>query len=138
MQILHSCKAGSAYIESLIASYFCSMDERILKNHIRRVREDLGLTQEEFAMELGIDTSTYWRLEDGKTRLISRYLYKIAEHAKMTVADLVAGRDVERILEESAGLRDKLDSQRAYYEQKLAERDATIANLNRLIESLQK
>lgn len=138
MQILHSCTAQSAYIESPVASYFCSMDERILKNHIRRVREDLGLTQEEFAMELGIDTSTYWRLEEGKTRLISQYLYKIAEQANMTVADLIAGRDVAQILEESEGMREKLDSQREYYEQKLAERDATIANLNRLIDSLQK
>lgn len=114
------------------------MDERSLKKHLRRVREDLGMTQEEFAQELGIDASTYWRLEEGKTRLISQYLYKIADYAKMSVADLVAGRDVESILEESADMREKLDSQREYYEQKLAERDATIANLNRLIESLQK
>lgn len=114
------------------------MDERSLKSHIRQVREDLGMTQEEFAKELGIDVSTYWRLEDGKTRLISPYLYKIAGYAKRTVADLIAGRDLERILEESAGMREKLDSQREYYEQKLSERDATIANLNRLIESLQK
>lgn len=138
MQLLHSCKAQSAYIESIVASYFCSMDERSLKKHLRRVREDLGMTQEEFAQELGIDASTYWRLEEGKTRLISQYLYKIADYAKMSVADLVAGRDVESILEESADMREKLDSQREFYEQKLAERDATIANLNRLIESLQK
>ena len=114
------------------------MDERSLKNHLRRIREDMGMTQEEFAAELGIDDSTYWRLEEGPTRLISQYLYQIAEYAKMTVADLVAGRDLQRILEESADMREKLDSQREYYEQKLAERDATIANLNRLIESLQK
>ena len=114
------------------------MDERSLKKHLRRVREDLGMTQEEFAQELGIDASTYWRLEEGKTRLISQYLSKIADYAKMSVADLVAGRDVESILEESADMREKLDSQREFYEQKLAERDATIANLNRLIESLQK
>jgi len=114
------------------------MDERSLKKHLRRVREDLGMTQEEFAQELGIDASTYWRLEEGKPRLISQYLYKIADYAKMSVADLVAGRDVESILEESADMREKLDSQREFYEQKLAERDATIANLNRLIESLQK
>ena len=39
------------------------MDEQSLKENIRRIREDLGMTQEEFAQELGIDTSTYWRLE---------------------------------------------------------------------------
>ena len=114
------------------------MDERELKNHIRRVREDLGMTQDEFAHELGIDTSTYWRLEEGKTRLVSPYLYRIAEYAKMSLADLVAGRDVERLLEESSDMREKLDGLREYYEQKLAERDATITNLNRLIGSLQK
>ena len=114
------------------------MDERELKNHIRRVREDLGMTQDEFARELGIDTSTYWRLEEGKTRLVSPYLYRIAEYAKMSLADLVAGRDVERLLEESSDMREKLDGLREYYEQKLAERDATITNLNRLIGSLQK
>ena len=138
LQKLQSYTAKSAYKESLLAAYFCNMDEHILKNHLRRLRESMGMTQEEFAAELGIDDSTYWRLEEGPTRLISQYLYQIAAYAKVTVADLVAGRNVKQILEESADMREKLDSQREYYEQKLAERDATIANLNRLIESLQK
>ena len=126
-----------SHLNYAISAYFCDMDERELKNHIRRVREDLGMTQDEFAHELGIDTSTYWRLEEGKTRLVSPYLYRIAEYAKMSLADLVAGRDVERLLEESSDMRGKLDGLREYYEQKLAERDATITNLNRLIGSLQ-
>ena len=114
------------------------MDERSLKDHIRHIREDLGMTQEEFAQELGIDASTYWRLEEGDTRLISPYLYKIAEFARRSVADLVAGTDVGRILEESADMKERLESLKAFYEEKLSERDATIANLNKLIDSLQK
>ena len=114
------------------------MDERSLKENIRRIRESLGMTQEEFAQELGIDASTYWRLEEGKTRLISPYLYKIAEFARMETADLIAGKDLNKILEESADIKEKLESQREFYEQKLSERDSTIANLNRLIDSLKK
>ncbi|NLZ50796.1 MAG: helix-turn-helix transcriptional regulator, partial [Rikenellaceae bacterium] len=37
------------------------MDEKSLKKRIREIREELRLTQEEFAQELGIDSSTYWR-----------------------------------------------------------------------------
>ena len=114
------------------------MDERSLKLNIRRVRESLGMTQEEFAQELGIDASTYWRLEEGKTKIISPYLYKIAEFARTTVADIIAGLKVDELEEEAAGAREKLDSQREFYEARLAEKDATIANLNKLIESLQK
>ena len=114
------------------------MDERSLKENIRRVREDLGMTQEEFALELGIDASTYWRLEDGGTRNISRYVYKIAKLARMDVADIMLGRNLKELMEEAEGAREKLDGQREFYEQKLAERDATIANLNKLIDSLQK
>ena len=43
-----------------------------------------------------------------------------------------------RILEESEDIKEKLAAQRDFYEQKLRERDATITNLNKLIESLQK
>ena len=114
------------------------MDEQNLKENIRRIREDLGMTQEEFAQELGIDTSTYWRLEEGKTRIISPYLYRIAKLARIDISDLVAGKDVGRILEESEDIKEKLAAQRDFYEQKLRERDATISNLNKLIESLQK
>lgn len=114
------------------------MDERSLKDNLRRIRESLGMTQEEFAQELGMDASTYWRLEEGSTRLVSKYLYVIADFARITLADIMAGRNLTRILEEAEDTREKLESQREYYEAKLSERDATIANLNRLIDSLKK
>ena len=138
MHFLHSNAAETAYKELMRACYFCGMDERSLKDHIRHIREDLGMTQEEFALELGIDGSTYWRLEEGRTRLISPYLYKIADFARMEVADLVAGKNLGRILEESEDMKEKLEAQKDFYEQKLSERDATIANLNHLIASMRK
>ena len=114
------------------------MDERFIKEQIRHIRESLGMTQDEFAQELGIDPSTYWRLEEGSTRLISQYLYRIADFARIQLADLISGHNINLMLQETADAKEKLESQREYYEGKLAERDATIANLNKLIESLQK
>lgn len=114
------------------------MDERSLKNNIRLIREDLHLTQEEFAQELGIDASTYWRLEEGRTRLVCPYLYKIAEYASLDIEDLLIGRGISKMLEESENSTEKIETQRKFYEQLLEEKDATIRNLNNYINTLQK
>lgn len=114
------------------------MDERSLKYSIRRIREEMNLTQEEFAEELGIDASTYWRLEEGRTRLVSPYLYKIAEYASISLEGLLLGRERAKALEESEDCREKIISQRKFYENLLEEREATIRNLNKYIKTLQK
>ena len=114
------------------------MDDRSLKKSIRKIREDLRLTQEEFAQELGIDASTYWRLEDGRTRLISQYLYRIADYAGLSIEEIVVGKQVAQALEESQDYNEKLDTQRKFYESLLEEKEATIRNLNNYIKTLQK
>ncbi|MGI6312950.1 MAG: helix-turn-helix domain-containing protein [Candidatus Cryptobacteroides sp.] len=114
------------------------MDEKSLKKRIREIREELRLTQEEFAQELGIDSSTYWRLEDGRTRIISPYLYKIAEYAGLSIEELIVGKQIAKALEESQDYREKIESQRKFYESLLEEKDATIRNLNNYINTLQK
>ena len=138
MQLLHTFTTKTAYKESLREDYFCNMDERTLKNRIRRVREDLHMTQEEFAQELGIDTSTYWRLEEGPTKIISPYLYKIASYASVKIEELLVGKEVATALEESEDCLGKLDRQREFYENLLSEKESTIRNLNKYIEKLQK
>lgn len=114
------------------------MDERSLKNTIRRIREDLGLTQEEFAQELGIDASTYWRLEEGKTHIISENFYKIVRYAGMTMEEALLGKDSAKVLQEAEDYPGLLAAQRDFYEKQLAEKDVTIRNLNNYIITLQK
>lgn len=118
--------------------YFCSMDERSLKNTIRRIREDLGLTQEEFAQELGMDASTYWRLEEGRTHIISENFYRIVRYAGLTMEEALVGKDAARVLREAEDYPGKLDAMREFYEKQLAEKDTTIRNLNKYIGTLQK
>ena len=114
------------------------IDDKSIKGAIRRIREERDLSQEAFAQELGIDTSTYWRLEEGRTHIISPHVYRIAEYAGMTVEDLIFGKDVTGTLEEARDIREQLEALKAFYEKEIGDRDEIIRNLNKYIKTLQK
>ena len=114
------------------------IDERSIKANIRRIREEMGLTQEAIAQELEIESSTYWRLEEGTTQVINRNVYKIAKLADISVEDLVVGDEVSRKLRDADDSREKLETLRAFYEKKLQEKDELVTNLNNYIKTLQK
>lgn len=114
------------------------IDERSIKTNIRRIREKMGLTQEAIAQELDIESSTYWRLEEGTTQVINRNVYRIARLADIAVEDLVVGDEVSRKLRDADDSQEKLEALRAFYEKKLQEKDELVTNLNNYIKTLQK
>jgi transcriptional regulator with XRE-family HTH domain len=50
----------------------------VIRNHVRQVREDLGLTQRTIAARSGLDPSNLSRIERVETAPRSRTLLKIA------------------------------------------------------------
>ena len=114
------------------------IDERSIKANIRRIREEMGLTQEAIAQELDIESSTYWRLEEGTTQVINRNVYRIARLAGIAVEDIVVGNEVSRKLRDADDSREKLEAMRDFYEKKLQEKDELVTNLNNYIKTLQK
>lgn len=102
-------------------------------NKIRKARKDMSLTQAEMADRLGVSLSTYKRFENRQTRTVSCHLEKMAELADMSKEEILLG---SRIIGEEGGylrsgngfeeFRKELVRE---YEEKLAEKDRTIAFL---------
>lgn len=63
------------------------MIQELLEN-IRRVRKKMGYSQESLAYDLGIETSTYSKIENGKIHLKVYMLEKIAGILKVKISDL--------------------------------------------------
>jgi len=59
--------------------------ESILKN-VAKFRKEKGLTYENMALELGISTPAYRKIEVGKTQLTVERLYQIADILQVKIA----------------------------------------------------
>lgn len=105
------------------------MDERSLKAAIRSLREEMNLTHDQFAEMLGIDSSTLWRLEDGNTRILNKYIYRISKKTGRSVPEILLGREKAGILEDSHDVKEQIAALKDYYE-------SVIANLNDYIKVL--
>lgn len=66
-------------------------------NRIRKLREQKGLSQDSFAMELGITQPSYARLEKDDNRINIVRLIQIAALLKTTVAKLV-GEKTQKVI----------------------------------------
>jgi len=68
------------------------MDEeafmKLLSERIRQLRIEKGLTQIDVASKMGIDDSSYRKIESGRTNPTSRTLYKLAVALDVSVAEL--------------------------------------------------
>lgn len=67
------------------------MDDRSIKENIRRRREELGLTQDEVAGLLNIDRTTYRNLEMGSTRMLNSHLSLLSQALGTSVYGLLSG-----------------------------------------------
>jgi len=105
------------------------MDERSFKSAIRNIREEMGLTQDEFANMLSIDSSTIWRLEEGNTRILNKYVYRISKKTGRSVLEILVGKEKAGILEEGQDCKEQIAALKDYYE-------SVIANLNDYIKVL--
>lgn len=68
------------------------MDEEVfimqLAERIKQLRVEKGMTQLDVASKMGIDDSSYRKIESGRTNPISRTLYKLAEALDVSVSQL--------------------------------------------------
>lgn len=55
---------------------------------IKKLREDTGLSQEKFALSIGMDRTYYASVEAGKRNISLQNIYKIAEGFNITVSAL--------------------------------------------------
>lgn len=56
--------------------------------HIRKLREELGYSQEDFAAEVGFDRTYYGGIERGERNLSAINLIKLAQTMKAEVGEL--------------------------------------------------
>lgn len=63
--------------------------------NVRKLRDRMGMTQEEFAEFSGVSREQISRIENGRKKIISTSLYKIADAAGISVRQLMAGLDLQ-------------------------------------------
>lgn len=57
---------------------------------IKKLREDIGLSQEKFALSIGMDRTYYASVEAGKRNISLQNIYKIAGGFNISVSALFA------------------------------------------------
>lgn len=118
------------------------MDEKQIKESIRRCREESGLTQKEIAQKIGISRNAYADLENGGTRIFNEHLEKIASETSRSVEELVFGftpvEDASKKLEEDRLQFDsRMKATVEEYERRLSEKDMLIEVLQKLVAQLE-
>lgn len=64
-----------------------------ISKKIKQLRNERGLTQEQCGNEIGISGNAFRDIEAGKTKLISKRLFQIAEFFKISPEEIVLGFD---------------------------------------------
>lgn len=117
------------------------MDSNSVKQNIRKVRKDMGLTQKEMADKLGISRTAYRNLEKGETKVYSNHISKMAELAGKAEEEVVLGytprqADAEQ-LREIQNYEERLNTLTEYYETRISDLNEKLKDREKLIESLQ-
>lgn len=68
---------------------------KVFRDRLRRLRLELGLTQEELSKEIGIPKSTYQGLETGRSEANFEMLVRLANYFDVSI-DYLLGRTTER------------------------------------------
>ena len=67
------------------------MIERVLGERIRELRSKTGLSQEKFALKIGMDRTYFASVETGKRNIAIRNIKKIADGLGVTLSELFEG-----------------------------------------------
>lgn len=102
------------------------MNDKDIKNRIARYRREHNLSQAEIAERLSISQTAYYKIEKGKTALISEHLPKIADALDLTEEALVLGYE--------PGEKEKFEKIITEEDHRIAELEAALADKNRIIE----
>ena len=122
------------------------MDNKSIKQNIRKIRKSRKLTQEEMAYRLGISLTAYRDLEKGETSVINANLIKVASLLDTTTEELVLGYcpaqldglGVEDIKEEYKGKVSVLEKRIEDLEKLVCSLEETLSTKNEIITMLKK
>lgn len=110
---------------------------------IRMIRELRGWSQENVAARLGIAQNSYSKIETNQTKLSAEMLTKIAEVLEVTPADIITQQPAivnfvsNQGTQQSFGyVENFVSTQKELYEKVLEAKDAEIARLQSLVETL--
>lgn len=113
---------GVFYNSSFDNIFVCMNNEEIRKRILAR-RKEQQLSQADLADRLSISQTAYYKIEKGRTHLISDHLPKIASILDLPEEELVLGYDLSRY----ADIINEKD-------RRIAELEAIIADKNKIIE----
>lgn len=122
------------------------MDNTSIKDNIRRIRKEHGLTQEEMAHKLGISLTAYRDLEKGNTNIVNCNVIRLAHLLDTSTEELVLGYRPVRIPEENlremkeeyAGRIAELEKEVEYLRKLVKSQEEIIETKNQIIEMLRK
>ena len=122
------------------------MDNTSIKDNIRRIRKEHGLTQEEMAHKLGISLTAYRDLEKGNTNIVNCNVNRLAHLLDTSTEELVLGYRPVRIPEENlremkeeyAGRIAELEKEVEYLRKLVKSQEEIIETKNQIIEMLRK
>ena len=122
------------------------MDNTSIKDNIRRIRKEHGLTQEEMAHRLGISLTAYRDLEKGNTNIVNCNVIRLAHLLDTSTEELVLGYRPVRIPEENlremkdeyAGRIAELEKEVEYLRKLVKSQEEIIETKNQIIEMLRK
>lgn len=120
------CITFNLFLNSYFGYTFVHMNDKDIKNRIARYRREHNLSQAEIAERLSISQTAYYKIERGKTSLISEHLPKIADALDLSEEALVLGYE--------PGEKEKYESIIAEKDRRIAELEAALADKNRIIE----
>ena len=115
---------------------------------IKKLREQSGLTQQEFADKLNVHLKTWQKIENGITKLDIERLQQIAEILETTVEDLINVEDsvyINAIKDNDVGFNNstvtinhKSEEEKLLYERLISEKDKIIADKDKEIAFLRE
>ena len=108
------------------------MDNRSIKENIRRIRKSRKMTQEDMAARLDISLTAYRDLERGSTNIMNANIIRIAELLDISVEELILGyRPVQ-----AKGIQ--VEDVRAEYGGQITVMERRISDLEKLVSSLEE
>lgn len=117
------------------------MDKKTVKENVRKVRKEIGLTQAEMAGLMSMSRTAYRNFEKGDTEVFSKHISKIAEISGKTEEEIVLGYTPDKngsyFLREVADCRESMKQLRTEYEKRLKEKDRLISALEKMVKMLQ-
>ena len=119
------------------------MDNETVKTNILKIREEMKLTQSEFADRLGISRNAFRAIECGQTKIFNDNINAIAAVAGMTPEEVVLGykpvENADQILrEEQSRYMEEMAAMAREYEERLQKKDEKIEDLKKQVALLEQ